>query len=92
MDDNTKSRYHDLDHYLVPGPDGRPVTVAVSPRRDRPSTTGHHRRRDGERLDHLAAHYLADPNGYWRICDANGALLADSLTDQRRIDIPGERP
>lgn len=92
MDDNTNSRYHGLDHYRVPGPDGREVTVAAVPPRRRPPSAGYHHRRDGERLDHLAAHYLDDPTGYWRICDTMGALLADSIAQQRRIDIPGEKP
>jgi hypothetical protein len=72
----------------VPGPDGEAVTVSESPRRSRPPRLGVHIRRDGERLDHLANHYLKDPTGFWRICDANDAMLPDSLTDAPRVDIP----
>ena len=31
---------------------------------------------EGERLDHIAAKYLGDPEQFWRICDANGAISA----------------
>lgn len=45
---------------------------------------------DGDRLDNLAARYLADPTLYWMICDANGATDPDSLTAQvgRTILVP----
>ena len=41
------------------------------------------------RLDNLAAEYLGDPEQFWRICDANGVLRPDELTDTigRRIRI-----
>ena len=35
---------------------------------------------EGERLDHIAAKYLGDPEQFWRVCDANRALLPDDLT------------
>lgn len=43
----------------------------------------------GERLDAIAAQYLADPTLFWRLCDANGAMRPDGLTDTigRRIRI-----
>jgi len=34
----------------------------------------------GDRLDTIAARYLGDPTQFWRICDANGALLPQDLT------------
>jgi len=37
--------------------------------------------RDGDRIDRLAAQYLGDPLLYWRICDANGVLRPDELTE-----------
>jgi hypothetical protein len=33
----------------------------------------------GERLDQLAARHLGDPEQWWRICDANGAMLPEAL-------------
>jgi hypothetical protein len=35
----------------------------------------------GDRLDNLAAKYLGDPEQFWRLCDANGALRPDELTE-----------
>ena len=32
---------------------------------------------EGERLDHIAAHYLGDAELFWRLCDANSALRPD---------------
>ncbi len=34
----------------------------------------------GDRLDILAAQYLGDPQLFWRICDANGAMRPQDLT------------
>jgi len=90
-DEQPTSRYDDAERYVVPGPDGVPVQVAASPRRDKPARLGVHVRRDGERLDHLSALYLKNPTEFWRICDVNDAMLPDALTDARRVDIPGGR-
>jgi hypothetical protein len=35
---------------------------------------------EGDRLDVLTARYIGDPEQFWRVCDANGALLPDDLT------------
>lgn len=35
----------------------------------------------GDRLDNLAAKYLGDPEQFWRLCDANGAIRPDELTE-----------
>lgn len=40
----------------------------------------------GERLDIIASHYLGDPEQFWRICDANGVLRPEDLTEK-----PGKR-
>ncbi len=34
----------------------------------------------GDRLDLLASTYYRDPEQFWRICDANSALLPSDLT------------
>jgi hypothetical protein len=51
-----------------------------------------HRVMQGERLDHIAAHYLGDPEAFWRLCDANNAMRPQDLTDtparQLRITLP----
>ena len=35
---------------------------------------------DGDRLDNLAHQYLGDPEQFWRLCDANGAVRPNELT------------
>jgi hypothetical protein len=44
---------------------------------------------ESERLDHIAAQYLGDPEQFWRIADANNAMQPDDLvqTVGRRIRI-----
>ncbi len=44
----------------------------------------------GERLDGIAYRYYRDPEQFWRIADANGALEVEALTQivGRRLGIP----
>ena len=46
----------------------------------------------GERLDLIAAQYLGDPEQFWRLCDANGAIRPNELTEtigrRLRITLP----
>ena len=46
----------------------------------------------GDRVDTITAHYLDDPEQFWRICDANNALRPDELTEEPgrklRITLP----
>ena len=41
---------------------------------------------DGDRLDNITARYLGDPEQFWRVADANGAMQPDELTET-----PGRR-
>ncbi|MGN6362552.1 MAG: LysM domain-containing protein [Thermomicrobiales bacterium] len=85
------------------------VTLAVSadrtitylrrrfvPASDRFVTIQEHVVVQGDRLDNIAAHYLNDPEQFWRLCDANGALRPDELTDtlgrRLRITLPEGLP
>jgi hypothetical protein len=47
-----------------------------------------HRRKQGQRLDHLAAFYIKDNCGFWRIAELNDAMLPDALSEADFIDIP----
>jgi hypothetical protein len=51
-----------------------------------------HRVQQGDRLDNVAARYLGDPEAFWRICDANGAMrpneLLETLGRRLRITLP----
>lgn len=83
------SRYAGVEFYVVIDHRGRAVeVVAVAPRSES-SLLGIHVLKQGERLDHLAAKYLSDPAGYWRIAERNDAMLPDSLTEVRELEIPG---
>lgn len=47
---------------------------------------------EGDRIDNIAALHLGDPEQFWRVCDANGALRPDELTEtvgrRLRITLP----
>ncbi len=45
-------------------------------------------RLDGQRLDLIANHYLADPLAFWVLCDANGTVAPDALAAAPRVGIP----
>jgi hypothetical protein len=79
-------KYSDV--YLTTDKQGREV-MAVTPA-ELPSEPelGEHLRRDEQRLDHLAAHYLSNPTGFWRIARANDAMTPDVLAQRRRLKIP----
>ena len=46
----------------------------------------------GDRLDNVTAQHLDDPEQFWRLCDANGAIRPTELTDtvgrRLRITLP----
>ena len=45
-----------------------------------------------ERLDNITAQFFADPEQFWRLCDANGAIRPTELTEtigrRLRITLP----
>ena len=51
---------------------------------------------EGERLDQIAAKYLGDPEQFWKLCDANGAIQPNELLDPVgrtiRITLPENIP
>jgi len=86
------SRYHGIDVVTIEGPDGRPVAYLrrrIVPHPERFALLQEHTVTAGERLDTIAAHYLGDPELFWRICDANRAMRPEELTETpgRRIRI-----
>ena len=66
----------------------REVTAVVFGPRPRPTIAGYHRREAHQRLDHLAAHYLKLPTGFWRLCDASAAISAHALAARPLVAIP----
>lgn len=89
------SRYHAIGARTLTLPDGR--MVAYLARRFVPAPERHalveaHAVVEGDRIDNLADRYLGDAQQYWRIADANGAMLPADLTAQAgrwlRITLP----
>ena len=61
------------------------LTPAEVPAQDE---LGRHKLRQGQRLDHLAAHYLGDANGFWRIAELNDAMTPEAALDTVLVAIP----
>jgi hypothetical protein len=96
-----KSRYARLPTYVVLDHRGRMVEVVPVPARPDQPLMGIHVLKQGERPDHLAAKYLSDPAGYWRIAERNDVMFPESLgapplgtpagsaNGARELEIPG---
>jgi hypothetical protein len=82
------SRYEPVGTYTVTRPDGTQVVATRLPLPSAGPVAGYHRRLEGQRLDHLAANYLADATAYWRLCDANNAMVPDALAAHDLVAIP----
>lgn len=84
-----KSRYLKYSHVLEALDErGRTVNWVTPARIPAQRLLGEHRRREGQRLDRLAAHYLDDPMGFWRIAAVNDAITADAIADLSLVCIP----
>jgi hypothetical protein len=82
------SRYAKMPTYTVTGANGRHVTAVRLPLPTAAPLLGYHRRLVGQRLDHIAAVYLKDATAFWRLCDANGAVVPDALATRDMVGIP----
>jgi len=82
------SRYAKMASYTVTQSDGRTVSAIKLPLPLDTPLLGYHRRQVEQRLDHIAAHYLGDATAFWRLCDANGAVVPDALAATDLIGIP----
>ena len=85
---DSKSRYLKADTYEVKDKRGRTVRVVAPPAPPEQLLLGLHLLKQGERLDLLAAKYLGDPAGYWRIAEQNEVMLSEALTEASEIEIP----
>jgi hypothetical protein len=86
------SRYHATPVAVRTTADGRTVVHLrrrIVPAPERFATLREHTVVQGDRLDRLAAEHLGDPEVYYRLCDANGAIRPNELTDTagRRLRI-----
>jgi hypothetical protein len=83
------SRYAKFAEYVEVTDESGTKVLALGPaKRPTLKELGEHVRREGQRLDHLANHYLKDPHGYWKICEMNDVLLPDQLAEVELIKIP----
>jgi hypothetical protein len=85
-----KSRYFTVPAYAVTDRRGRTVLAVPAPDRPEQTLLGLHRRIQGQRLDHLAFHYLDDAAGFWRICELADVMLPDALAEARDVPIPAK--
>jgi hypothetical protein len=84
-----KSRYVlNATTYVTTDRRGRTVAALTPAEQPAQAHLGDHRRKDGQRLDHLANFYLQDPFGFWRIAEHNDAVLPDALADVAVVRIP----
>jgi hypothetical protein len=89
------SRYYGLQTARRETTDGKTVAYVLRrfvPPPDRVELLQEHTVTEGERLDNITAQYLGDPEQFWRVCDANGAVRPDELTEtvgrKLRITLP----
>ncbi len=83
-----KSRYKNLETYQVEDSRGRQVSVVPVPNPPIQILQGFHLMKQGHRIDHLAAQYINDPTGFWRICEVNDVMLPEALSEQQEVAIP----
>jgi hypothetical protein len=83
-----KSRYKNQGQYAVKDGRGRLVKVVGVPDALVQNTLGYHLLKQGERVDHLAAKYINNPAGFWRIGQLNDAMLPEAMTEQKEVAIP----
>jgi hypothetical protein len=83
------SRYQKTGSYTVKKQDGNIVTALKLPLPDPAIVQGYCRRRaETQRLDLIANFFLKDATVFWKLCDANNAVVPDALTARDLIGIP----
>jgi hypothetical protein len=78
------SRYYAINTARIEQADGRHVVYLrrrFVPPPERFELLFEHTVTEGERLDNITAQYMGDPEQFWRICDANGAMRPEELTE-----------
>jgi hypothetical protein len=87
---DSKSRYVKpaLEPYSVIDRRGREVKALPMIEPPREIAAGEYIKKQGQRIDHLAASFLADPFGFWRIAELNEVLLPDALEEAERVKVP----
>jgi hypothetical protein len=86
------SRYAALGTYVVVRGDGSVILATKLPKPGLPAVLGYYRRNAGDRLDQVAARFLSDPTAFWRVCNANGAMVPDALSARTLVGVPIDAP
>jgi hypothetical protein len=93
------SRYHGIATARWQAPDGHTVVYLMRrfvPAPEQFELMQEHSVTEGERLDNITASYLGNPELFWRLCDANRAMVPDELTTRvgrrLRITLPAGIP
>jgi len=87
---SVSSRYYSLPVLTYQPSKGDPIAYVSRrflPQTDQFDLLLDHTVTEGERLDNITAQYLDDPEQFWRICDANGAMSPFDLVDQVGLKI-----
>ena len=82
------SRYAASPQYTLTLGNGAVVSVVKAPTPGSPTVLGYYRRQTGDRLDQIAARFLGDATQFWRLCDANGAVVPDALAARPLVGVP----
>jgi hypothetical protein len=89
------SRYYNIAVDKVETADGRKIVYVrrrFVPAPERFELLFEHVVTQDERLDNIAAQFIGDPEQFWRLCDANGAIRPEELTEtigrRLRITLP----
>jgi len=89
------SRYYGIETSTCTTEDGRTIVYLrrrFVPPPERFALLTEHEVVEGERLDNITAKYMSDPEAFWRVADANGAMRPDALTEtigrRLRITLP----
>jgi len=89
------SRYYGIESTSLETADGKTVVYLrrrFLPPPERFSLLLEHTVMQDDRLDNIAAKYLTDPEVFWQIADANGAMRPEELTEtigrRLRITLP----
>jgi hypothetical protein len=86
------SRYQASGTCTVTRPDGTTLTALRLPLPGAAPVRGYYRQRDAHRLDLAANAFLHDATAFWRLCDANNAVVPDALAARDLIGIPPTGP
>jgi len=82
------SRYEKTGTFVLTRPNGTMIQSLRLPLPGPALVQGYYRRSNGQRLDLIANAFLKDATAFWRLCDANNAVVPDSLAARDLIGIP----